>query len=63
MSTGGYDGYCIEFMGKIEKLLNFRSEYYEVSEYGQLEEENYTWSGMIRELQDRRYHHFRSNVT
>ena len=52
---GGYDGYCIEMMAKIERLLNFTSEYYEVPEYGQLDEEDRTWSGMIRELLDERY--------
>ena len=41
-------------MGKIEKLLNFTSEYYEVGEYGQLYQENGTWSGLIRELLDKR---------
>ena len=51
---GGFDGYCIEMMGKIEKLLNFSCEYYQVSHYGQLEEERGTWSGMIRELVDGR---------
>lgn len=42
-------------MAKIERLLNFTSEYYEVPEYGQLDEEDRTWSGMIRELLDERY--------
>ena len=54
LSQGGYDGYCIEMMEKIEKLLNFSCEYYQVSHYGQLEEERGTWSGMIRELVDGR---------
>ena len=41
-------------MSKIEKLLNFTSEYYEVSEYGQLHEENETWTGLVREILDKR---------
>ena len=47
---GSYDGYCIEMMEKIEKLLNFSCEYYQVSQYGQLEEKSGNWSGMMREL-------------
>ena len=47
---GSYDGYCIEMMEKIEKLLNFSCEYYEVSQYGQLEESSGSWTGMMREL-------------
>ena len=41
-------------MSKIEKLLNFTSEYYEVGDYGQLDEENGTWSGLVREILDER---------
>ena len=41
-------------MEKIEKLLNFSCEYYQVPHYGQLDEESGTWTGMIRELVDGR---------
>ena len=41
-------------MGKIEKLLNFSCEYYQVPHYGQLDEKTGTWTGMIRELVDGR---------
>ena len=41
-------------MEKIEKLLNFSCEYYQVPHYGQLDEKTGTWTGMIRELVDGR---------
>ena len=41
---------------EIEKLLNFTSEFHEVTEFGKFNEEDGTWSGVVRELLDKRWH-------
>ena len=48
--TGKYDGYCIDLMHEIESMLNFTAEFHEVSDYGQMNIKDFTWSGAIGEL-------------
>lgn len=49
-----FDGYCIELLHDIQKILNFEYEIYEVEDgrYGVMND-NYEWNGMIRELVDK----------
>ena len=49
-----FDGYCIELLRDIQKILNFEYDIYEVDDktYGVMNEDN-EWNGMIRELVDK----------
>ena len=49
-----FDGYCIELLHDIKKILNFEYDIYEVKDgtYGVMNEDN-EWNGMIRELVDK----------
>ena len=51
---GEFEGYCIDMIKEIEKLLNFTSEFHEFYEFGKFNEKDGTWSGVIRELLDKR---------
>ncbi|XP_043206928.1 ionotropic receptor 25a-like [Amphibalanus amphitrite] len=50
-----FDGYCIELLHDIQKILNFEYDIYEVKDgtYGVMNEDN-EWNGMIRELVDKK---------
>ena len=56
---GKYDGYCIDLMEELGKLLGFRPEYYEIpnctgaSCYGKMNSEG-EWNGMIKEIVDKK---------
>ena len=51
---GKYEGYCIDLIQEIEKMMNFTSEFYEVDDFGHLNEVSMTWSGVIGELVNKR---------
>ena len=50
MVSGKYEGYCIDLMQEIEKELNFTAIYYEATAFGQLNENDMSWTGAVGEL-------------
>ena len=51
---GKFEGFCIDLIQEIEKMMNFTSEFYEVDDFGYLNENSMTWSGVIGELVNKR---------
>lgn len=51
---GQFRGFCIDILDEIAKKMNFRYEIYRVADnqYG-IEDENGSWNGMIRELNEK----------
>ena len=52
--VGKYEGYCIDLIQEIENMMNFTSEFYEVDDFGHLNEDAMNWSGVIGELVKKR---------
>ncbi len=51
-SNGEFEGYCIDLIDELKKLMNFEYELYEVEEYGKMDPDM-NWNGMIKELVDK----------
>ena len=51
--NGEWDGYCIDLLKALQKLINFEYELYEapVKQYGRMDE-NMEWNGAVKELID-----------
>lgn len=52
-TTDEWEGYCIDLMDELKKLMGFEYELYQTEdgEYGKMNEEDETqWNGMINEL-------------
>ena len=50
-----YEGYCVDLLKEIAKLLHFNYTIKEVGDgkYGSMEGPNNEWTGMVRELMDK----------
>ncbi|XP_057341195.1 ionotropic receptor 25a [Microplitis mediator] len=54
-ATGHWEGYCIDLINEVQKIMNFEYEIYESPDnnFGTMDE-NGKWDGMIKELIDKR---------
>ncbi|XP_044740754.1 glutamate receptor ionotropic, kainate 2-like [Chrysoperla carnea] len=49
-----FEGYAMDLIHEISKLIGFKYEFYITEKYGSLDKKTKTWNGLIKELLDRK---------